>query len=155
MEGVAALGLVSNVLGFITLGTRLCGIIKEYSSAAGFPHEILAISKRLELIVQMLTELDDSGRARLDREQSAVRICFEEAEGLRLFLEGLRIDGDGDGGRLLKWLRRRKLGMEKGWKAIKTVNGREKLERFQVSLDRMMGLINMQQSSRVEYDRLR
>jgi len=154
MEALAAIGLASNVIGFINLGTKLCGLIKEYSSRAGAPQEILAIFKRLELIVQMLTELDDSGRARLDHEQRAVAMCFEEAVELRVFLEGLGVEGDRGGGRRLKWFRRRKLGVEKGWKAIKAVQGREKLEKFQVSLNRMMELIMMQRSSRVEYVRL-
>jgi hypothetical protein len=138
MEAIAAIGLVSNVLGFIDTGWKLCGLIKECSAAAGAPAEVVSLSSRLELVLQTLKEMDESGRAKLNHEKLALKICSDEAEELRLFLEGLKVIPD------------KTSSLEKGWKAFKTLRGREKLEKFRTSLDWIMGLIMMQQQTRLE-----
>lgn len=148
MEAIAAIGLVSNVLGFIDTGWKLCGLIKECSAAAGAPAEVVSLSSRLELVLHTLKEMDESGRAKLNHEKLALKICSDEAEELRLFLEGLKVIPDKtSSSRAFKWKRS---SLEKGWKAFKTLRGREKLEKFQTSLDWIMGLITMQQQTRLE-----
>jgi hypothetical protein len=149
MEALAAIGLVSNMLGFVDTGTKLCGLIKEFSTAARAPAEVVALSDRLELILSTVKELDQSGRATLDQEKLALKICSDEAEELRVFLEGLKVAPDKTSGtsRLFKWKRS---SFDKGWKAFKTLCGRDKLEKFQTSLNRIMDLIAMQQQTRLE-----
>lgn len=148
MEAIAAIGLVSNVLGFIDTGWKLCGLIKECSAAAGAPAEVVSLSSRLELVLQTLKEMDESARAKLNHEKLALKICSDEAEELRLFLEGLKVIPDKtSSSRAFKWKRS---SLEKGWKTFKTLRGREKLEKFQTSLDWIMGLITMQQQTRLE-----
>jgi hypothetical protein len=152
MDPVTAIGLVSNLIGFIETGTKLCVLIKEYSSASGAPEEVIAASKRLELVITMIKELDSSGKSRLDHEKLALKICSDEAEELRVLLEGLRIPSgeEKDGGWFLKRFSSGKKSIEKGWKAFKTLRGREKIEKFQNSLQGILALIQMQQQSRME-----
>ncbi|KAE9372564.1 TPR-like protein [Stipitochalara longipes BDJ] len=148
MEAFAAIGLVSNVIGFIDSGWKLCGLIKECSAAAGAPAEVIALSSHLELVLETAKEMDESRRAKLDHEKLALKICSDEAEELRLFLERLKVVPDKtSSSRTFKWKRS---SLEKGWKAFKTLRGREKLEKFRTSLDWIMGLITMQQQARLE-----
>lgn len=156
MEALAAIGLASNVLGFLDTAAKLHALIKEYSSIGGAPAEVLAISKRLDLAIRAAGDLDGSGRARLDHEKLALQIFSEEAERLRAFLERLKLtpDQSGDKKSNSSWLRRRSGGAraaEKGWKAFKALRGKEQLDRFQMSLDRILDLIRMQQQMRIEY----
>jgi hypothetical protein len=148
MEAAAAVSLVSNVVQFIDAGWKLCRLIKECSAAAGAPAEVVALSSRLELVLETVKEIEDSGKAKLHHETLALKICSDEAEELRLFLEGLKVIPDKtSSSRAFKWKRS---SLEKGWKAFKTLRGREKLAKFQTSLDWIMGLITMQQQTRLE-----
>jgi hypothetical protein len=148
MEAVAAIGVISNVLAFVETGWKLCELIREFSAAAGAPAEIVALSTRLELVLKTVKEMEESGSAKLEHEQLALKICADEAEELRLFLEGLKVIPDkASSSRTFKWKRP---SLEKGWKAFKTLRGREKLQKFQTSLDWIMGLITMQQQARLE-----
>ncbi|KAH6664032.1 hypothetical protein B0J14DRAFT_523480 [Halenospora varia] len=161
MEALAVIGLVSNLLGFIDTTTKLCALLKECSSVAGAPTEVVAISNRLDLAIRMIKELDSSGHARLDHEKFALQIYQNEAEELRVFLEGLKIVPckASDPPSRLKWLSRKRASLsssvENGWKAFKALRGKEKLDKFQVSLDRILGLVMMQQQSRIEATTLR
>ena len=152
MEALAAVSLVSNVLGFIETGTKLCALIKEYGSASGAPDEVIAISKRLQLTLSMFKELDDSGRAKLDHETLALKICTDEAEELRRFLESLTITPQKTSNisRTFKWISGKRKTVEKGWKAFKTLQSKEQLDKLQVSLDRILTLVMVQQQSRIE-----
>jgi len=153
MEALAVIGLVSNVLGFIDTGSKLYELIKEYSSVSGALAELIAVSKRLELILSMIKELDESGKTKLDYEKLVLKLCSDEADELVAFLEGLKIKNDGppSGSRTSRWLSGKRNSVDKGWKAFKTLKGKEKLEKFQVDLSRLMDLISMQQQTRVEY----
>jgi hypothetical protein len=156
MEALAVIGLVSNVLGFIDTTTKLCALLKEYSSIGGAPTEVVALSKRLDSILNTIQGLDESGRARLDDEKAALQMGADQAEELRKFLESLKIapNKQFQTTSSLNWVNIKgvnlKLSIEKGWKAFRAYHGREKLEKFQVSLDRILSLIMMQQQSRVE-----
>jgi hypothetical protein len=156
MEALAAIGLASNVLGFIDSAAKLHALIKEYSSMDGAPAEVLAISKRLDLTIRAVEELDESGRARLDHEKLAFEIYSEEAKRLHVFLESLKLTPDQPRERWinLSWLKTRQATArkaEKGWKAFKALRGTEKLDKFQTSLDRILDLIKIQQQTRIEY----
>lgn len=152
METVAAVGLASNVLDFVNAIARLCVLIKQYSSAAGAPNEVVTISNRLELTLSMLRELDEAKRAKLDHEKLALKFCRDEADELGLFLEKLKIRPGSEslqrGGKFnfLKGLR----SVEKGWKAYNALGGGQKLEKFQTSLNRILDLVMLQQQSRIE-----
>ena len=172
MEALATIGLVGNVLQLIDTSTKLYALTKECSSIAGAPTEVIAASKRLKLVIQTIEELDESGLARLDHEMLALKVCSDEAEKLRVFLENLTITSDpttvgsstathppkvrlaSDSAGHLKWLSSKrasaKANGEKGWKAFKALRGKEKLESLQISLDRVLELIMIQQQSRVE-----
>lgn len=174
MEALATISLVGNVLQFVEASTKLSALIKEYSTIAGAPAAVVALSKRLELVIKTIEQLGDSGRARLDHEKLAMKMYCDEADRLRAFLESLKITSDltvtdhltgrtgspatvrltKDSASRLKWLRSKrasgKSGVEKGWKAFKALRGKEKLESFQMSLDRILDLIMIQQQSRVE-----
>lgn len=148
MEAVAAIGFASNVVQFIDTGWKLCELIQERSAAAGAPAEVIALSTRLELVLKTVKAIDEAGRAKLYHEKLALKICSDEAEELRLFLEDLKVIPDKTSiNRSFKWKRS---SLEKGWKAFKTLRGREKLAKFQTSLDWIMGLITMQQQTRLE-----
>ena len=106
------------------------------------------MSSSLTHCLKTMKEMDESGRAKLDHEQLALKICSDEVEELRLFLEGLKVIPDKTtSSRAFKWKRS---SLEKGWKAFKTLRGREKLEKLRTSLDWIMGLITMQQQARLE-----
>lgn len=101
----------------------------------------------------MIKELDESGRARLDNEKLAMKICSDEAEDLRIFLEGLKIGSDvprGNESLFQRLGRNTSKSAEKTWKAFKALRGREKMEMFQTSLHRILDLIQMQQQNRIE-----
>jgi len=148
MDAFAAIGLLNNVLGFIDTGWKLYGLIKECSTAAGAPAEVIALSNHLELVLKTVEEADRSGRATLDHEKLALKVCSSEADELRIFLEGLKVIPETTfTHRAFKWKRS---SLEKSWKAFKTLRGREKLEKFRNSLDRIMGLITIQQQARLE-----
>ena len=153
MEALAAIGLVSNVLGFIETSAKLCALIKEYSAISRAPDEVVTISKRLQLTLSIIKELDGSGRAKLDHETLALKICTDEAEDLRQFLETLCITSQEtpNTSRRFKWFSSKQRTVEKGWKAFKTLRGKEKLEKLQMSLDRILSLVVAQQQSRIEY----
>jgi transposase len=153
MDPLTAIGLASNVLGFIDTGTKLCILIKEYSSISGAPKEVVSTMKRLELVLGMIKELDESRRARLDNEKLAMKICSDEAEDLRIFLEGLKIASDvprANESLFQRLGRNTSKSAEKTWKAFKALRGREKMEMFQTSLHRILDLIQMQQQNRIE-----
>jgi hypothetical protein len=152
MEAVAAVGLASNVLDFVNTIARLCALIKQYSSAAGAPNEVVAISKRLELTLTMLQELDEAKRAKLDHERLALKFCRDEADELRLFLEKLKIGPGSESlerGRKFNFLKGLK-SVGNGWKAYNALGGIQKLEKFQTSLNRILDLVMLQQQSRIE-----
>lgn len=152
MEALAAVGLTSNLLDFVNTITKLCSLIKQCSSAAGTPSEVATISKRLELTLTMLRELDEAKRANLDHEKLALKICCDEAEELRLFLESLKISPVPEPSERvgkLNFLKRLK-SVERGWKAYNALGGGRKLERFQTSLNRILDLIMLQQQFRIE-----
>ncbi|KAK0105105.1 hypothetical protein ONS95_004532 [Cadophora gregata] len=158
MEALAAIGLVSNVLNFIEVTAKLSSLIKEYSSVGEAPAEILAVTKRLNLTVKVVKELDESGRARLDHEEHALQMYCREAESLRVFLESLKLcpeqpRGRSENGSRLSWLKNRRV--EKGWKVFKALRGKEKIDRFESSLDRVLDLIKLQQQTRIEATALR
>lgn len=153
MDPFTAIGLASNVLSFIDTGTKLCTLIGEYSSASGAPQEIIDASKRLELIITLIQDLDESGKAKLSHEKQALELCSEQAEELRVLLEGLKID-EAEGleeGRFTRRFSSGKRAGEKAWKAFKTLYGRERIEKLGVSLQMILSLIQMQQQNRMEY----
>jgi hypothetical protein len=152
MEGLVAVGLASNVIGYIATATKVYGMIKEYSSLKGAPAEIIAISKRMDMVLQIVRNLDEAGKARLDHEKATLKMCSEEADKLRVFLESLKIspESEGSGQKRLKWLGSRSGSLEKAWKAMKTVQAKGKLDAFQTSLSRILELVSIQQQSRVE-----
>jgi hypothetical protein len=152
MEALAVIGLVSNVISFVQTGNSLRAVIQEYSSAAQAPKEVVALSKRLDLTLKIISDLDDSRKERLDHEELALKTCSEEAEELRKFLEGLRVDTASRS--KFKWLSKRGEGMERVWKATKTVNGRAKMEKLQTSLDRILDISMMQQQLKTRYARI-
>ncbi|KAH8665059.1 hypothetical protein BGZ60DRAFT_565234 [Tricladium varicosporioides] len=152
MDPFTAIGLASNVLSFIDTGAKLCALIGEYSSAPGAPQEIIDVSKRLELIITMIQDLDESGKARLNHEKLALEICCNEAEELHSLVEGLRIDEaeEEDRGRLMKRFSSSKKAGEKVWKAFKMLHGRERIDKLQTSLERILSVIQLQQQIRME-----
>jgi hypothetical protein len=152
MEALAAVGLASNIINFIDSGAKLCSLIKEYSSTSGAPEELISISKRLELVLSISKGLDESGRACLEHEKLALKICTDKAEELRALLESLKIEDSNaaTGKNRRRWLCGRRASVDKGWKAFQTLRRMDKLEKFQISLGQILDLIMMQQQSRVE-----
>ena len=153
MEAVAAVGLASNVLDFVNTIDKLRTLIKQYSSAARAPDEVVAISNRLELTLTTIHQLDEANKVKLDHEKLALKICCDDAEKLSQFLESLTIQPvskSTEPGTKFNFLKRLK-PMGKGWKAFKALGGLQELEKFQISLNRILELVMLQQQSRIEY----
>jgi hypothetical protein len=85
MEAIAAVGLASNVLDFVNTIDKLRTLIKQYSSVAGAPDEVVTISNRLGLTLTTIHKLDEAKKVKLDHEKLALKICCDDAEKLRLF----------------------------------------------------------------------
>ena len=151
MEGVAALGLASNVVQFIDFGTRLCSRINEYaSSAIGAPKNITTLAARLDLVLKTLNALNDTGRISVDHEAKSIQSCISEAQEFNALLDQfrLKIRTPPDGEDAPNWIDRRLTSAEKAWKAFKSLRGEERIGGFQASLDRLLSLVSLQLQAR-------
>ncbi len=77
MDGLTALGLVSNVVQFIDFAAELCARINDFSSAAGkAPGKIQSIANRLSFTINTLKSLDqESVMAINDNNRNTLEAC--------------------------------------------------------------------------------
>lgn len=155
MEALAAFGIASNVAQFVDCGAKLLSLIKEYSSHIGAPKELAAVSKRLELTLQLLRSLDDGQKATLDHEVTTMRLCHEQIKDLTEFIERLTISSDGSSSsrppRFSLRSIQRSQPIEKVIKALTTMRSMEKFRQLQASLDRLLHLVNLEQQNRIAW----
>lgn len=155
MEAVAALGIASNIVQFVDGGAKLFSLIKEYSSHLSTPKELAAVSKRLELTLEILRSLDNGQKATLDREVMTMRLCHEQIKDLTEFIERLSIGPDGSFSNRPRRFSilsiQRSQPIEKAIKALTTMRSMEKFRQLQASLDRMLHLVNLEQQNRIAW----
>ncbi|MCJ1228546.1 hypothetical protein MMC12_005207 [Toensbergia leucococca] len=138
VEALVAFGLASNVVQFIDFGTRLCGRIKEYYTAVGgVPRKVQNLVERLSLVLRTLEGISANGIAFEEQEQKIIHSCFSRAREL---------------GSLLDKQKSHKTNalacVEVPWKAFKSLNGEERLEESQTSLERLLVLLGLQLQAR-------
>lgn len=152
MDPITAVGFVGNVVQFVDTSAKLVGLLRQYSAAEGAPKELLAVEKRLESTVLILRTLDNATKNKLDHEQAAFGLCYDQAEELTALINGLKITPDLASSASSSRFKvgRRSKTMEKTWKAFKAMGCVQKLEKFQATLDRLLVSVSLLQHSRAQ-----
>ncbi len=147
MKALAIVGLASSIVQFVQFGSQLCKEINEYSSAFGrAPQKIADIERRVSLILTTLANVEDDGKAELDRERRTIEDCNAKIKELLVILDTLKLTPRPFDGKATnrEWLQRSLNRMKVGWKAFKALHGDEKVEALQLSLDRLLALLALQ-----------
>jgi len=138
MEPLVALGVASSVVQFVDFGAKLCVRIREYSSVTGAPKKIQVLADHLSLALQTLEGLNDTSRTSLEYERKTLEACLEQAKDLNSLLDSFKPNAD----KQSKW--RIASGIDKARVAFTSLRGEKKMDDFQNSLSRLVGLVGVQ-----------
>lgn len=124
MDPLTALSVAGTVVQLIDFGAKLCILIKEISSAAGCPTEVVTLAQRLQATLQTLNSLNATERVLLENETATLSLCIERVEAFLTYLEAFRVrpavvEKNGGVGRKARFFDRRKVDVRKFGVAVR------------------------------------
>ena len=131
-EFLVAIGIAGNVLQFVDFAGKLCGRVREYSSASGIPKKLAAQADRLSNLLEILKTLSMSSEQEALEERFLSR-CQTQAQELSILLDSLKSN---------------RLERDRWWKnvskAIKSLGRAEKIEEMQNVLDSLVNSLSLE-----------
>lgn len=152
MDPIAAVSLAATVIQLVDFTTKVCLLVKEYSNLNGAPKEIRETAVLIEENLKTLIKLKFSGRTLSADETTAIDTCMTKAKALISYLEGFKSEALSPATDVSRhrWRDRSLRGLRKVRLSVKVTFEKQKLEDFQIALDRFMGLVRLHTQLRTE-----
>ncbi len=142
MEGLATLGLASNIAQFMEFAAKLYARINDISSAAGeAPGKIQSIANRLSLIIDTLNSLDREILTAVNHNKNTFEACSNQVKELDRIVARYTVQETMD--EASRWQKGAK-NVEKSWKAFKSLRADDKIEELEKGLDRLLNVLILQ-----------